>query len=93
MTGFSNIGAEAGLTGGGILPLERLVMAAPRMIVTSSPYPGASRSEEILVHPALAAVRAKAGEARVTRCRLGLRHAASCCAPWPTWRRRGGGCE
>jgi iron complex transport system substrate-binding protein len=66
VTGFRNIGAEAGLTGGGILPLERLVMAAPPMIVTSTPYPGASRAEEILVHPALAAIRAKAGEARVT---------------------------
>lgn len=66
LTGFANIGAEAGVTGGGILPLERLVMAAPEMIVTSSPYPGASRSEEILMHPALAALRATAGTARVT---------------------------
>ena len=66
LTGFANIGADAGVTGGGILPLERLVMAAPEMIVTSSPYPGASRSEEILMHPALAALRATAGTARVT---------------------------
>ena len=65
-TGFANIGAEAGVTGGGILPLERLVMAAPRMIVSSTAYPGASRSEEILAHPALLAVRNGAGEARVT---------------------------
>jgi iron complex transport system substrate-binding protein len=65
-TGFANIGAEAGVTGGGILPLERLVMAAPAMIVTSTPYPGASRSEEILAHPALRAVREAAGQARVT---------------------------
>ena len=66
VAGFANIGAQAGVTGGGILPLERLVMAAPQMIVTSAPYPGASRSEEILVHPALAAVRAGAGQARVS---------------------------
>jgi iron complex transport system substrate-binding protein len=65
-TGFTNIGTEAGVTGGGILPLERLVMAAPRMIVTSTAYPGASRSEEILAHPALIAVRDAAGQARVT---------------------------
>ena len=65
-TGFRNIGAEAGVTGGGILPLERLVMASPEMIVTSTPYPGASRSEEILIHPALEALRQRAGEARVT---------------------------
>jgi iron complex transport system substrate-binding protein len=66
LTGFRNVAAGAGLTGGGILPLERLVMAQPAMIVTSTPYPGASRAEEILVHPALAAVRAGAGEARTT---------------------------
>ncbi len=60
-TGFTNVGATAGLTGGGTLPLERLVLAAPDLIVTSTPYPGASRSEEILRHPALAALRARAG--------------------------------
>lgn len=66
LTGFHNVAGEAGLTGGGILPLERLVMAAPRMIVTSTPYPGQSRSEEILAHPALRAVRDKAARARMS---------------------------
>lgn len=65
-TGFRNVGAEAGLTGGGILPLERLVMAQPDVVVTSTPYPGASRSEEILAHPALAALRMQAGVAATT---------------------------
>jgi iron complex transport system substrate-binding protein len=65
-TGFVNVGAAAGVTGGGILPLERLVMAAPDLVVTSAPYPGASRSEELLVHPALAAVRGAAAVARVS---------------------------
>lgn len=66
LTGFHNVAGEAGLTGGGILPLERLVMAAPKMIVTSTPYPGQSRSEEILTHPALRAVRDKAARARMS---------------------------
>jgi len=61
LTGFANIGADAGVTGGGILPLERLVMAGPELIITSERYPGASRSEEILAHPALKAVQEKAG--------------------------------
>lgn len=65
-TGFSNIAAELGLDGGGNLPLERLVMAQPEVIVTSTPYPGASRAEEILVHPALKAVQDRAGSAEVT---------------------------
>lgn len=66
LTGFHNVAGEAGLTGGGILPLERLVMAAPRMIVTSTPYPGHSRSEEILTHPALSAIRDTAARARMS---------------------------
>nr|WP_228156845.1 ABC transporter substrate-binding protein [Fuscovulum blasticum] len=60
-TGFANVGATAGLTGGGTLPLERLVLAEPQVVVTSTPYPGASRAEEILSHPALAEIRKKAG--------------------------------
>lgn len=57
--GLRNLSAALGLDGGGILPLERLVMADPAMVITSSPYPGASRSEDILKHPALAALRAR----------------------------------
>lgn len=52
--GFRNLAAEIGLSGGGNLPLENLVMAAPALVITSPPYPGASRAEEILSHPALA---------------------------------------
>lgn len=59
--GFHNIGGESGLTGGGTLPLERLIMAAPQLVVTSTPYPGASRAEEVLSHPALVELRAKSG--------------------------------
>lgn len=66
VTGFVNVAADAGVTGGGILPLERLVMAAPDLVVTSAPYPGVSRSEEILSHPALAAVRGAAAAAMVS---------------------------
>ena len=66
IAGFANIAAEVGLSGGGTLPLERLVLAAPEMIVTSTPYPGASRAEEIFAHPALTALRAKAGRAQVS---------------------------
>ncbi len=62
-TGFRNIGAAEGLTGGGTLPLERLVMAAPDLVVTSAPYPAASRAEELLDHPALASLRARTGVA------------------------------
>ena len=55
--GFDNVAAEAGLHHGGGLPLERLVMLQPDIVITGEPYPGASRSEEILAHPALDALR------------------------------------
>lgn len=61
LTGFQNIAIEAGLAGGGIMALEELVLAAPEVIVTSTPYPGASRSEAILSHPALMLARETAG--------------------------------
>lgn len=51
--GFTNVAVELGRSFGGMLPLEELVLAAPDMIIRSELYPGASRSEEILLHPAL----------------------------------------
>ena len=57
--GFDNLAARMGRTGGATLALERLVMAAPDLIITGVKYPGASRSEEILDHPALRSLTAK----------------------------------
>jgi iron complex transport system substrate-binding protein len=56
--GFSNVADEAGIPVGGNLPMERLVMAQPDLLITSAPYPGASRSEDVLRHPAVEAMRA-----------------------------------
>ncbi|OWU70662.1 hypothetical protein ATO2_04075 [Roseovarius sp. 22II1-1F6A] len=56
--GFVNIAGEMGLAYGGALPLELLVMAAPDMVLTGTAYPGASRAEEIMTHPAIAALNA-----------------------------------
>jgi iron complex transport system substrate-binding protein len=50
--GFENVARS-----GGLLPLERLLLAAPEVVITGEPYPGASRAEEILAHPALAPLR------------------------------------
>lgn len=55
--GFANIAAEAGLSGGGTLAMERLVMLMPDLVISGQPYPGASRSEEVLDHPAMKALR------------------------------------
>lgn len=51
--GFRNIAAELDRTESGQVALELLVMAAPDLILRSAAYPGASRAEEILHHPAL----------------------------------------
>ncbi len=58
--GFINIATEMGLTHGGTLPLELLALAAPEVVITSQPYPGASRSEAVPRHPVVARMQAQA---------------------------------
>ncbi len=54
LAGYDNIAAELGRASGGYLALEDLVLAAPDRVVTGRRFPGTSRSEEIIDHPALA---------------------------------------
>jgi iron complex transport system substrate-binding protein len=61
--GFSNI---AGDGGGGRMSLEELAMAQPEALITGQPYPGASRSEEILDHPVVRQIRAAQASRSVT---------------------------
>jgi iron complex transport system substrate-binding protein len=51
--GFDNLAEEAGLSFGGTLPLEQLVMLAPDVVIRGRDYPGRSRAEDTLTHPAL----------------------------------------
>ena len=51
--GFANIAVEAGISQGGTLPMERLILLMPDVVISGEAYPGASRSEEVLRHPAL----------------------------------------
>ncbi len=55
--GFANVATEAGYAFGGMMPLEVLVMKAPEAVITSRPYPGATRAEAVMDHPALRAVQ------------------------------------
>lgn len=64
--GFDNVATGAGLPYGGNLPLELLAMAEPDILISGSRYPGASRSEEILDHPVVAALRARTAGAEIT---------------------------
>ena len=54
--GFANVADEAGLAQGGTLALERLILLAPDVVVRGRDYPGRSRAEDNLAHPALRAL-------------------------------------
>jgi iron complex transport system substrate-binding protein len=54
--GFTHIADELGRDSSGRLALELLAVAAPDLIIGTQTYSGASRSEEILRHPALRAL-------------------------------------
>lgn len=64
--GLANIAAEGGFSAGGIIPLEVLAMAQPDTVITSRPYPGTSRSEEVKGHPVIEALRRSRPDASVT---------------------------
>ena len=55
--GFRHLAAELGMTHGGFLPLEALILSAPDLVVVGQTYPGNSRAEEIRSHPALTQLR------------------------------------
>ncbi|ARE39825.1 Vitamin B12 ABC transporter, B12-binding component BtuF [Rhodovulum sp. P5] len=61
--GFDNLATELGLSVGGRIPLEQLVMLDPDLVVLPTPWPGASRAEDILTHPVLKKLQARAGTA------------------------------
>ncbi len=63
--GFINIASEMGLTHGGTLPLELLALSAPEVVITSQPYPGASRSEAVPRHPVVARMQAQAVSTKI----------------------------
>lgn len=58
-SGHDNVATELGITGIRRLELERLVLAAPDLLVTGRAWPGHSLAEEILHHPALRALAAR----------------------------------
>lgn len=57
--GFANVATEAGLERGGTLPLERLLLLAPDVIVQGRDYPGQARAEDNLAHPALRTLQSR----------------------------------
>ena len=64
--GFANAADEAGYRAGMKMPLEMLAMIAPETVIAARRYPGGSRSEEILDHPVLGALRSGSTMAAMT---------------------------
>ena len=64
--GFDNIAEDAGYPYGGFMPLELLALNNPDAIITGTPYPGASRSDEILDHPVVDHLRDRLPQAVFT---------------------------
>ncbi|WP_323779767.1 ABC transporter substrate-binding protein [Leisingera sp.] len=64
--GLRNIADELGYARSGHMPLELLAMSAPDLLIGTSPYPRASRSEDNLAHPVVRqlAARSSAGQIR-----------------------------
>lgn len=58
--GFRHIAEEVGRSFGSHLALEMLILSAPDLIISATPYAGVSRSEEVLRHPALRSLIAAA---------------------------------
>ncbi|WP_417678898.1 ABC transporter substrate-binding protein [Pseudodonghicola sp.] len=54
--GFDNVAVEAGLSQGGTLALEKLILLDPEVVIEGRDYPGQSRAEDVLHHPALHAL-------------------------------------
>ncbi len=56
VAGYRNVADDLGITDTRSLPLEMLVMARPDRLITGAKWPGQSRGEAILDHPALARI-------------------------------------
>ncbi len=61
--GYRNVAAELGYDWGGVLPLERLALVDPDVVITARPSPGHGRAKETMDHPVIAQLRARSGQA------------------------------
>ena len=57
LAGFNNAAIEAGYNWGRKMPLEILALTNPDLVITTRPYPGGSRAEDVMDHPVVEAIR------------------------------------
>lgn len=58
LAGFENAAVTAGYDWGMKMPLEVLALSDPDLVITTPPYPGGSRAEDVMTHPAVTALQA-----------------------------------
>lgn len=63
--GLRNVAVELGYARSGHMPLELLAMSAPELLIGTSPYPRASRSEDNLAHPVVRQLAARSGAGQI----------------------------
>ncbi|MCF6433012.1 ABC transporter substrate-binding protein [Leisingera sp. MMG026] len=63
--GLRNIADELGYAHSGHMPPELLALAAPDLLIGTSPYPSGSRSEEVLLHPAVRRLAGRSGAGQI----------------------------
>lgn len=66
LAGFSNAAIEAGYGSGQKMPLEVLALTDPDLVITTTPYPGGSRAEDVMQHPVVKAIQDSRATAAVT---------------------------
>lgn len=66
LAGFRNAAIEAGYNWGMKMPLEVLALSDPDLVITTRPYPGGSRAEDVMAHPAVEALKSTRANTAVT---------------------------
>lgn len=66
LAGFTNAAIAAGYEWGMKMPLEVLTLTDPDLVITTKPYPGGSRAEAVMQHPAVEALKADSATTAVT---------------------------
>ena len=66
LAGFRNSAIAAGYEWGMKMPLEVLALSNPDLVITTQPYPGGSRAEDVMIHPAVRALRASRAATAMT---------------------------
>ena len=66
LAGFRNAALDTGYSWGRKMPLEVLALTDPDLVITTSPYKGGSRAENVMQHPVVQALQGGRATAAMT---------------------------